>query len=318
MPYNYYDVAQVLGNVIKVVWTQDNIQDMTYRAYPEIDWLKSIHEYKTGKQYSFGITYTPAYGSKFGYTDADGFSLPTPITEGVYQGYVNPRTLVTRRYLTQEAILDTGNDVGALIQLAKDAPQKTAEEHGFHLARNAWTGAAGLMGAIASISSTTVTLVAGTNMRKFGVNNYIDIKNMTTGASGSTNCDSIYITAVDEDALTITVSAAPTTGGTTTDFGVYLQDETYASDSIIYRASWNSIPELIGTGTVCNIDPSTYVAYKSYVNTATGTLTSKKIQKLINWIRARYKKIGMKLELWCSPEVLDEYGELLVPDVRFS
>ena len=303
----------VIADNLRQVWTTEEMQNVTYRAYPELQRLKNIRKAITGKDYSFLVLVEPSYATKF---MAENGTLPTPVDEVWVRGYFNPKTVATRRFITQESIDDSGDDVGAIVQMYNYLPPAMADEHGFHLTRNLWNTSSGLMGAISSISTTTVTFVAGTNMRKFRVNDIFDVKNMTTGAFGATNCDSNTITNVDEDNRQVTTGSAITTGGTTTDFGFYLEDETTASGGAIVARAWLGIPELIGTGNVHSINTTTYPLFKSCVYTSTAALTLPKMQKGINWIQARFKM--PKLEFWTSPEVLLEYSDLLIPDVQYD
>jgi len=306
----YYDVANTLPDVLKVRYPRKTIIDLGYRQQAIMPLLEKVRQKYGGKNYSFTILTHRGHDTQF-YPEAA--TLADPTAEEYKRGYLNPLNIVTRQYVYQSAISDTADPEGSLFNVLVELPKRIAKNHAFAIANNAW--ALDKLGALAvcgsTSNSTTVQLASNANMRKFFRGMIVDICNSSTGVA-VTNGDSVTITAIDEDNKTITITGDGVT--TTSSHSVYLQD----SHSGTTTYTWFSIPYLVGTGSVHNIDTSTYPEFKSYVNTSTGTLTLAKIQAMVDWIEARHEGANKNLVMYASPEVIIKYADILLPDRRLD
>jgi hypothetical protein len=153
--------------------------------------------------------------------------------------------------------------------------------------------------------STTVNLAATTPksaLRQLEVGKRIDIGTVANPVSVASNRE---ITAVDTTNKTITISgAAVTTAGTNFVFnqgagGNNPQLETHGLQEIVKD-----------TGTLFNVNPSTYAVWKSYVkDAASGPISDPLLEEVMDEIDLR---AGEEIDLWLvSYGVYREYGNYL-------
>ena len=303
-----YDVKTVMADVFKVRYPREVIADLGFRQQAILPFLEKIRGKYGGKNYSFTILTHRGHDTQ--YYPEDG-TLATPTAEEYKRGYLDPTNIVTRQNLYQSVISDSADSEGSLFNVLVELPRRIAKNHAFAIANHAW--AHDSLGALAvcgtTSSSTTVQLDDQANTRKFFRGMIVDICTASTGTA-TTNGDSVTISAIDDDNKTITISGSGVT--TSSAESVYLQD----SHSETTPYVWNSIPTLVGTGNVHNIDTSSYPEFVSYANTNTGTLTFAKIQAMVDWIEARHEGGNKGLVMYASPEVIIKYADILLPDQR--
>lgn len=304
--------ATTLTNVLKVTWTEETLQDLTYRMQALLPYLKKIRRTIVGKDYSFPVKTYPFSSSRFA---TENPTMVAATDEQLIRGYFNPKNVYSTRAITQAAMDDAANG-GSIVDAAVYIPKEVARMHAYHVARGCWTGDYGALAVCGTTSdSTTLQLATNSNMRRFFRNMIIDVRQSTTGAdaAGSTGGNSATISAVDEDNFTLTTANQITT---TSANSVYIEDEAYASAGAIGSYCWNGLPALVGTSTIHTVNTTTYPEFKSYVNTATGSLTLGKMQKPCDWIEGRYQ--GKVKTMLTSPEVVIKYGDLMVGDMRYK
>lgn len=300
----------IIADILKVRYPEPVVQDLTYRQQAILPYLKKWRKSAGGKNQSFSIETYRSSSSRYA---AEGAALVAATANEYKRGYVDMCTVYTRQYLSQEAISDTkAGGEAALFSAIGQVPKNCARDHAFHLARSAWGldvgGALAVCGTTAG--STTMQLATTANMRKFHRGMIVDVLNATTGADVHADCT---ISAVDEAACTITTGTSATT---TSSYSVYVQDEGYGASSVLVGRGAYPIPVLVGTGNACNITVSSYPEWKSYVNTATGSLSLAKVQAGVDWVEARSEK---KLAtIFASPEVIIKYSDILLGDVRYK
>uniref|UniRef100_A0A6M3XKR2 Putative capsid protein n=1 Tax=viral metagenome TaxID=1070528 RepID=A0A6M3XKR2_9ZZZZ len=309
----YYDIASTLPNVLMVRYPEKHIADLGYRQQAILPFINKVRQKYGGKNFSFTIMTHRGHDTQF---YPENGTLVTPTAEQYMRGYLDPTTIVTKQILTQEAISDSDDANGSLFKAIVELPKRIAKNHAFHIANHAWAlDSLGKLATCGTTSAASVIVLATTaNTRKFYRGMIVDVKLSSTGVV-SGDLDSCTIIAVaDPFATSKSITLDTTTGTTTSSHGVYMQD--CASSLTPY--SWNSIPTLVGTGTVHSISTSTYPEFKSYTNADTGTLTLAKIQQMVDWVEAFHEKTGESLVMYVPPEVLIKFGDLLIADVRYT
>jgi hypothetical protein len=310
---SYYDIATTMTDVLMVRYPVKDIADLGYRQQAILPFINKVRGKYGGKTYSFTIMTHRGHDTQF---YAEGGTLVTPTAEQYKRGSLEPQTLVTKQILTQEAISDSSDSNGSLFSAIAELPKRIAKNHAFAIANNAWAlDSLGMLcqcGVTAAASQIVLSSTA--NTRKLFRGMVIDIKTSSTGVATTSGDTCTIIALSDPFATSQYCTIATSTPTTTALMGVYLQD----CASTLTPYVWNSIPTLVGTGSVHDIDPATYHEFKSYVNTDTGTLTLGKIQQMVDWVEAFHEGAAKGLVMYASPEVIIKYGDLLIADIRYT
>jgi hypothetical protein len=245
---------------------------------------------------------------------AEDADLPTPVGPEYKAGYDNLRTVSTRQYLTQESLDDSANDLGAIAQMATRIPYEVAKMHAFHIARNAWCSLGKLAVCGTTSSSATVVLATNSNLRRFHYGMVVDVVDTGSGAYAEHAADR-SITAITEATPSITISGA--TLSTNSNDVVVVSNEHYDAGSTNYGTrAWNGIPDIVGTGDIHQITVSSYPEYQAKVGSSTGALTLAKMQAIVDEVEMK-SEMGLDA-IVTSPEVIQKYADILIPDIRYD
>lgn len=311
MSYNLTAVSDLL----KRQYPEKDLPDLSYRQQAVTPLLRKIRKNLKGKDWTFPILVARGDDTR---ATAEGGTLITPVSDLFTAGFLNPRTITTRQFMTFEAIKDTNGDDYSFFEVASDLPKRLATNQEFHIARQVWSPDA--FGAIAicgtTNNSTTVNLDANTNMNRIVRQMKIDIRNRTTGEAVVTN---VTVLNYSEANKTITISGSAVS--TSSSHAVYVAGETFASGGAIQSYCMNPFPALIGDGNLHNISVSSYPEWVSYVNSNTSTLTLAKIQAMVDWCEARFEdyKNGSKgLLMFVPPAILAKFADLILGDRRLT
>lgn len=307
------NVTTVLDDVLKRRWLSEQVQDHAWRRHSILRDLKSVRKDFSGKNPQFTIQTYP--GEEGVFLAEDGDINLTATDEGYEQGYFSYKTMATTRTVSIEALEDAKNSAGSLVRPAIALPKAVIDAQVFHISRNTWCDQGKLANCITSGSDATYELATNSNMRRFRRNMTVDVIDAADDASAVAGVDSNVIQSIDETtpALVLTDSAT-----TDTNDVVCFEDEAVSSSGDYSTRAWNGLPNLVGTGSCCNITVSTTTnpEYKAKVVTSTGTLTLQKMQNIVDYIEAISQRSITKI--YMSPECAGKYGGLLIPDMRFT
>lgn len=160
----------------------------------------------TGDDFKFAIQYGNNQGISSTFSDAlanadvtkgKKFTLTRAMKYGV--GTIN-----------EEAAEAAGDDKGSFVRLVTSQMDSTIDELGHQLAIALYGNGSGSIGKISSVSGGVITLVQADDARNFSEGQVIQANPNETGNSGSMRSGSGTVTAVDEDAGTVTYSGTIT------------------------------------------------------------------------------------------------------------
>lgn len=301
-----------LANAFKIRWLSDKVHNHAWRRESIMRDMKAVRRDFSGKEPSFLIE---TYPGEEGVFQAESATLNTaPTDEGYTRGYFSFKTMISKRHVSVEALEDGRDVAGSLVRPMKQLPKAVIDNQVFHLSRNAWCDEGKIAVCATTTSSATLLLNTKSNMRRFKRRMTIDCIDSADGASAAAQIDSEQILTVTEGtAPSVTVTSTATLD---TNDVICFEDESYDNSDNYGTRAWNGLPNLVGTGDVCNVTTSTSPEYRSKVDTSTGTLTLQKMQDVVDWIEARSPNPISKI--YMSPEVAGKYGGLLIPDIRFT
>lgn len=151
-----------------------------------------------------------------------------------------------------EAAEASGDDKGAFVRLVTSQMDSTVDELGHQLAIAAYGNGSGTIGKILTVAAGVITLVQPDDTRNFQEGQILQANPNQTGNVGSMRAGTGTVTAVDEDAGTVTYSGV-ITAVAVSDF-LYTQGN-YDAD-IKGLASWLPITAPIGGDSFFGVDRS--------------------------------------------------------------
>lgn len=197
----------------------------------------------------------------------DGGTLPTAGA----QGYTNEKVPLKYNYgriqLSGPTIRAMRSDRGSFVRAVDSEMKGVTADLKREVSRQIWMNGDGKIATCGTTTATTVVQLAAATtvvqMRFFQVGDFVDIG---TVAAPTTIVAASKITAVDTTNLTITISSAVTTSASHFVFragnnGVSLTNEVTGLQKLV-----------AASGTLHNVDPTTYPVWASYVKTAVGSL----------------------------------------------
>ncbi len=239
----------------------------------------------------------------------DNGTLPTAGNQGYAEERVPVKYNYGRIQISGPTIAAMKSDKGSFVRAVDSEMKGVVNDLKRDVSRQCWGNADGKLATFTTNSNTTILALATTTsapqIRQFSIGMVIDIG---TVASPTTIVSAATISAIDDTsgAMTITVDSALTTSSS---------HFAFRSGSVGANVSY----ELTGvqaivkaTGTLFNVNPSTYPVWTSYVNSNSGTaraLSENLMAKTVQNVQIRsgeYPDAGI-----CSDGVFRAYSTLL-------
>ncbi len=202
---------------------------------------------------------------------AEGGTLPTPGNQGYVEQHVPVHYNYARIRLTKQAITRMDSDRGSFIRAVSSEMKGTVADARRDQARQVWGNSNGVIATCGVTAADTEVVLASATpesvMVFFGEGMVVDIG---TVASPASVAEERTVTAVDFDNKTITISGVAVT--TTSSHFVFR----FGNGGALGGAGQKEVTGLQtiinDTGTLHNVDPSTYWQWASIVEDAGGTL----------------------------------------------
>lgn len=241
---------------------------------------------------------------------ADGGTLPTAGNQGYAEERIPLKFNYGRIQISGPTIRAMKSERGSFVRAVDSEMKGVTSDLKREVSRQAWLAGDGKIATCGTTTaSTTVQLAAATTavqMRFFQVGDKVDIG---TVAAPTTIVSADTISAVDATNKTITIATSVTT----------------SSAHFVFRAgnnSANATNEITGlaaivkaSGTLHNVDPTTYASWVSYVDSTGGSISETNMAKCVQngqIAGGNYPKIGI-----CSDGVHRAYAALLQSMKRF-
>lgn len=213
---------------------------------------------------------------------ASGGTLPTAGN----QGYTDERVRTKRNYgrieIDGELIRTAKSDQGSFVRAVDSETQGVVDDLKRDYSRQLWGDGTGRIATCGTTTASTTVVLAATTpasiMNFLEVGSVIDIG--TSGSSASV-ASSVTVTDVDPSNHTITISGSAIS---TTSSNIVSQAGSYGNEITGLQAI------VAATGTLHNVNPSTYSVWKSYVDSTGGNPTELKFQKGIHETRSKSGK----------------------------
>jgi hypothetical protein len=242
---------------------------------------------QVGEQYVMPVTMKHPHGFTYANANADAFAL-NPVQSGkTEKAIVTANQMVLRDAISKEAVsLSLKGGEVAFGKVTAHVVKRMIESAKKRLEIELLYGQQSLA-TVSSLSTNTITVTAATWAAGIWIGSEgasVDVYN------GATKRGSATITAVDPDAKTITLDAAP--AGTTTNDLVWWKDSKGNQMAGMYTI-------LANTGTLFNISATTYSLWKGNSVAAGGNLSLALVNKLAE--RNLNKGAGQSFVLLVNP-----------------
>jgi hypothetical protein len=267
--------------------------------------LKRDTENVSGRKWIFPLH----YGRNFG-----GGSRPdnAALAEAGHQSYKEAEEVLKYHYgrirVTGPTMKASRNNAGAFIRAVDSEIKGCARDKKKDLNRQFLGDGTAALTVCGSTSGSTTVNVVSTKYIKPGMK--VDIRNSTTGAAIA-NGDSVEVLTVP-NSTTFTVGDAVTT---TNAHSVYFEDNAGASGGALVSYETNGLRNIIAaSGTLHNVDPSTYAWWVANVDSSTTTLDVEEGQAILDAIDEDDGECNLILT---SYKMRREFIKLGVADTRF-
>jgi len=205
------------------------------------------------------------------------------------QGYIDERVKTKRNYgriqIDGELIRTMKSDRGSFTRAVDSESRGVVEDLKRDVNRQLWGTADGVIATCGTTtSSNTIVLAASTpqsTARQFEVGMVIDIG--TTSSPFNQIANGVMITAVDPTAGAVTITVDGSAVSTTSSHRIYRHG---AGGSGTNQREVTGLQAIVdSTGTLFNVNPTTYPVWASYEDSAGGNATELKFQKAMDKTR---------------------------------
>lgn len=198
---------------------------------------------------------------------AEGGTLPTAGSQGYAEERINMRYNYGRIKLTGPVIKAMKSDKGSFTRAASSESKGVTNDLKRNVNRQLFGTSDGVIAQCASASGQDITLTTPTNvqLRQLEVGMVIDVG---TVANPTLRASAVTISAVDTSTGVVTVVGTLSASTTTTDF-IFVAGSGGATTSQKELTGLQSI--VAASGTLFNVNPTTYPVWVSTVNSYSGT-----------------------------------------------
>lgn len=201
---------------------------------------------------------------------AEGGTLPTAGNQGYAEQRVDMRRNYGRIQISGPTIKEMKSDRGSFVRAVESEIKGVTNDLKRDVSRQVFGTSNGVIATCGTTSTSTTIVLATTTtltqMRQFEVGMVVDIG---TVAAPTTIASAVTISAVDRANKTITVS-----GSNVSTTGSHFIFRSGAGGAIggVGQKELTGLQSIVAdSGTLFNVDPSTYTVWKSYVDSNSGT-----------------------------------------------
>lgn len=251
----------LISNALKDIYLDPLIKQLDEENGPLYAAIEKKNETLQGGKFVFAMQYGRSGG--IGARDELG-ALPTPNPRSVIQGQLAPKNIYARMALSEKLMLTAVGGQSAFIDAFNSQMEDLVTDCKDYTRRMLIGGTGGIMGTTgaASSASTTVTLAATTNVRKFYPGQIIDIFTVS-GSTVTKAVDAGTIVDVDYANSTLKMAAAVTCGS-----------GDYISIAGAYNCELTGLEEIFNSNsTIYGINRANYKWFnpKAYDKSSSGT-----------------------------------------------
>lgn len=268
--------------------------------------LKRDTENVSGRKWIFPLH----YGRNFGVgARPENGTLPTAGAQGYKDAEEYLKYDYGRIELSGQVMKASRDNKGAFIRALDTEIKGMVKDFKKNLNRQLHGDGTGCLTKCGVTNDTTTVVVDSTKYIRPGMK--VDIRVLTTGAT-ITNGDSVTVLTVPS-ATTFTVAEAVTTSAS---HGVFLEDSAGSTGTSIVYYEGNGLQNIVAaSGTLHNVDPSTYDWWVANIDSSTTTLDVLDVQAVIDAIDEDDAEVNRILTSYAMRRKFIELG---LADIRFT
>lgn len=209
--------------------------------------------------------------------------LPLPGNQGYIRAQIGLKYLYARIQLSGPVVALADSNTQAFVSVLDDEVTRIASDAAVDLNRQVWSLGNGQLGATSTATTTATATITNSDVRNFQLGMYVDVHTAAGFAANVAGTPtaakaSVYVSSVNPDANTITLSAAV----------AFANGDIFTRNGNVAREI-TSLPQIIkDTGVLFNVDPAVQPLWKSVRDHASGTprpVSESLMRQLIDKVR---------------------------------